>query len=422
MFCRIVVSVSVAAALAAYPLHAQKKTSDSRTPGKTSTVTSPDEEWHFVVSGDSRNCGDLVMPAIAADAAKYHPAFYWHLGDLRAIYELDEDFAGELNQDGKLRVWDTNVYVNAAWDDFIQMQIQPFQQRNIPFVLGIGNHETISPMSRDHFIAKFAQWLDTPMLHDQRMKDAKAAADSGKALAGSDAEAIHAYYHWIIGDVDFIYLDNSTAEQFDQSQMAWLNGRLESDRTNPGIHTIVVGMHKALPGSLSNFHSMSETPAGEQSGRCAYKKLEEIQRQGHKQVYVLSSHSHFVMTNIYDTPFWREHAPGILSGILVGTAGAVRYRLPASVKPSGSAAECTRNEGEFCAETDVYGYLLATVNGKGKPGAIVFQFKEIDAKDVPDDVRRKFAPDTMNTCFQGNKEMTPAVDTTQYLPDGPCPY
>jgi hypothetical protein len=204
--------------------------------------------------------------------------------------------------------------------------------------------------------------------------------------------------------------------------MAWLNGRLESDRTNPGIHTIVVGMHKALPGSLSNFHSMSETPAGEQSGRCAYKKLEEIQRQGHKQVYVLSSHSHFVMTNIYDTPFWREHAPGILSGILVGTAGAVRYRLPASVKPSGSAAECTRNEGEFCAETDVYGYLLATVNGKGKPGAIVFEFKEIDAKDVPDDVRRKFAPDTMNTCFQGNKEMTPAVDTTQYLPDGPCPY
>ena len=47
--------------------------------------------WHFVVSGDSRNCGDVVMPGIAETAKKNQAAFYWHLGDLRAIYAIDED-------------------------------------------------------------------------------------------------------------------------------------------------------------------------------------------------------------------------------------------------------------------------------------------------------------------------------------------
>ena len=47
--------------------------------------------WTFVASGDSRNCGDVVMPGIAETAKKNHAAFYWHLGDLRAIYAIDED-------------------------------------------------------------------------------------------------------------------------------------------------------------------------------------------------------------------------------------------------------------------------------------------------------------------------------------------
>jgi len=42
--------------------------------------------WRFIVSGDSRNCGDVVVPAIAAHSlSQYQPMFYWHLGDLRAI-------------------------------------------------------------------------------------------------------------------------------------------------------------------------------------------------------------------------------------------------------------------------------------------------------------------------------------------------
>jgi hypothetical protein len=34
------------------------------------------QEWHFIVSGDSRNCGDVVMPTIASHSLRYAPAFY----------------------------------------------------------------------------------------------------------------------------------------------------------------------------------------------------------------------------------------------------------------------------------------------------------------------------------------------------------
>src|SRR6202051_872313 len=49
--------------------------------------------WRFLVSGDSRNCGDVVMPGIAETAKKNQAAFYWHLGDLRLTSTFDEDIA-----------------------------------------------------------------------------------------------------------------------------------------------------------------------------------------------------------------------------------------------------------------------------------------------------------------------------------------
>src|SRR3989442_885760 len=54
----------------------------------------PDVDWYFAVSGDSRDCGDIIMPKIARTIADRHntPAqFYWHLGDFRAIYRIDCD-------------------------------------------------------------------------------------------------------------------------------------------------------------------------------------------------------------------------------------------------------------------------------------------------------------------------------------------
>jgi hypothetical protein len=102
----------------------------------------PGKPWHFAVSGDSRNCGDVVMPAVAQGAARDQAQFYWHLGDLRAIYDFDEDMLQSYKLQGKhLTIID---YEKGAWKDFKENQTVPFGQ--IPFFLGIGNHETISPM------------------------------------------------------------------------------------------------------------------------------------------------------------------------------------------------------------------------------------------------------------------------------------
>jgi len=159
-------------ALGAPSAHGQERKGAGALQAEASLASSSGDDWHFIVSGDSRNCGDLVMPAIAADAAKYHPAFYWHLGDLRAIYEMDEDYAGELNANSTLNAWDMETYTRGAWDDFIRVQIEPFETLQIPLVIGIGNHETIAPMSREKFIEKFSPWLDSSVLRDQRLKDA----------------------------------------------------------------------------------------------------------------------------------------------------------------------------------------------------------------------------------------------------------
>jgi hypothetical protein len=134
-----------------------------------SSAQGPPQEgtWQFAVSGDSRNCGDVVMPGIAAQVLEKHAAFYWHLGDFRRIYDFDEDMQHQAEHRAKpLTIID---YENAAWDDFLQNQIEPFGA--LPVFLGIGNHETIPPKTRAEFITQFADWLDAPLLRAQRLSD-----------------------------------------------------------------------------------------------------------------------------------------------------------------------------------------------------------------------------------------------------------
>src|SRR6266699_212981 len=82
--------------------------------------------WKFAVSGDSRNCGDIVMPAIASAVLRSRAEFYWHLGDFRAIYDFDEDMVPpaklQLNTPHG-RIID---YLTKAWPDFIDRQLRPF--------------------------------------------------------------------------------------------------------------------------------------------------------------------------------------------------------------------------------------------------------------------------------------------------------
>src|SRR5712692_11717268 len=51
-------------------------------------------------------------------------------------------------------------------------------------------------------------------------------------------------------------------------------------------------------------------------------------------------------------------------------------------------------------QTDVYGYLLATVSADG---AVKFEFKKLSTDDVPQSVKDRFTPDFVNQCFSGNK-------------------
>jgi hypothetical protein len=60
-------------------------------------------------------------------------------------------------------------YLADAWPDFIQHQLVPFGK--LPVFLSIGNHELVAPMTRTQYIAQFADWLDQPVLRQQRIAD-----------------------------------------------------------------------------------------------------------------------------------------------------------------------------------------------------------------------------------------------------------
>jgi hypothetical protein len=330
----------------------------------------PAPVWKFAVSGDSRNCGDIVMPAIASGVLKSGANFYWHLGDFRAIYDFDEDMVPP----AKLQLNAPHVtiadYLTKAWPDFIDRQLRPFG--SLELFLGIGNHETIYPKTREAWVTQFESYLNTPRLRSQRERDKEAAG-------------VHPYYHWVVNNaIDFISLDNASGNTFDPVQLAWMRTRVADDQKSRSITTVVVGMHEALPGSKGLSHSMCDAPSGIKTGREVYNLLWDLQQSG-KKVYLLASHSHFVMDDVYNTPYWQNK---VLPGWIVGTAGAVRYRLP----PNVPTATISR--------TDVYGYLLATVMSDG---TIRFEFKEVSLEDIRAVNAGKTPDSLVGWCYAENK-------------------
>jgi len=334
-----------------------------------------ENSWNFAVSGDSRNCGNVIVPAIAAGAQKEHAEFYWHLGDLRAIFAPDEDYLHE--PEHRDQPANLNQYLSAAWDDYIQNQLSFFG--DMPVYVGIGNHEVIPPKTREEFVARFDQWLNAPALQKQRLAD-----DSADKNARS-------YYHWIQRPVDFIYLDNATPDQIDATQMAWFESVLQRASRNRAVRGVVVGMHEALPDSLASGHSMSDTVTGTESGRQVYTDLLKFNQTTKKHVYILASHSHFYMSGIFNSDYWNTHG-GALPGWIVGTAGAMRYPLP----PDAYKAKEARQK--------VYGYLLGTVH---QDGSINFSFKKINRSDIPDSVAGHYTAMFTDYCFNENTDFKP---------------
>lgn len=343
-----------------------------------------DGVWRFAVSGDSRNCGDVVMPAIAASVQRQEKiAFYWHLGDFRALTGIDQD----INQryGGSLAL---NDYLQVAWGDFLSQQVAAFGP--VPVMLGIGNHETYGKKTTAEYLAQFAYWLDSPELHAQRVRDKL------------PDQSVKPYFHWQERGIDFISLDNAQEDGFDDAQVSWFEGVLERDRGNPQVKTIVAGMHRALPNSFACAHSMNgDAGAADQtalrketaSGRRVYEDLAKWQKETGRRVYVLASHSHFYMEDIFDTEYWNNPAHGgvVLPGWIVGTAGATRYRLP-TVVPQEVL-------DKHHAQTGVSGYLVGAVH---PDGVITFGFTEVKEKDVPQAVRELYPGEYVNGKYRGD--------------------
>src|ERR1700730_5162912 len=154
------------------------------------TSASAQTAWRFAVAGDSRNCGDVVMPAIAAGVKADGAAFYWHLGDFRAFHKVDEDMEHEAKTSYTIL-----SYLSAAWPDFLRRQIAPFSPT--PVFLAIGNHETIIK-NRGDYVTQFGDWLTRPEIVQQRLAD------------DANDRTIRTYYHWVQGGVNFISMDNTS--------------------------------------------------------------------------------------------------------------------------------------------------------------------------------------------------------------------
>lgn len=334
--------------------------------------------WYFAVSGDSRDCGDLIMPKIAQDIATNQAtkpvSFFWHLGDFRRMYDIDCDMLKRKhpNYDCKERnqplgANDMHEYLSSAWDDFITHQVEPFGETQV--FLGIGNHELIAHRTREEFVNTFQKWLTQEPLHGQRRTDA------AKGISSVEGDTS---YHFVSRGVDFIFLDNADDRAFTAEQIVWLSKVLAADAADPSVRTIVVGMHEPLPYSTARAHAIDSSCQGRCSGEQVYEMLFRAQNlsasaEKQKRVLVLASHVHVFEEDIYDTP---EHRGQVLPGWAVGTAGAEQYQ-----------------------DTIRYGYLLVEVRPDGSIGT---EFRDI-TRDSPPLAKGPGAEALTGYCFAFNK-------------------
>jgi len=338
----------------------------------------PPVAWAFAVSGDSRDCGDLVMPKIAraieTDAAGPPAELYLHLGDFRRMHAIDCDilkrrhpsYDCESRPPDQLDRFETAEYLDSAWDDFIERQLGGF--RKTPVFLTIGNHELYG-RTRDDYRRAFRPWLAQAPVPQQR------ALDASRGILSAEGST---FYRIVRKRVDFISLDNADGAGFSREQLVWLARVLALDAADDSVRTIVALMHAALPYSTSRGHAMDATCAGLCSGQQAYDLLFRAQNLAgppdkRKHVYVFASHAHYFLENIYDTP---EHRGQVLPGWVIGTAGAEQYR-----------------------GTIAYGYTRVEVRADG---TLAVRFREVGA-GTPPLASGPGAKELTDFCFHVNK-------------------
>lgn len=350
----------------------------------------PSGSWFFAVSGDSRDCGDVVMPRLASEIAERSETaraeFYLHLGDFRRTSDYDCDVAMRLvptfdckdrqHEAGAMARDAMGSYLDTEWDDFLERQVKPF---GVPVFLTPGNHELYAQRTRDEYRAKFRRQLTQEPIHGQRLKD------RGNGVGGVEGDT---YYRFPMHGVDFLVLDNADGA-FSKDEMTWVGRVLAADAKDDAVTTIVVGMHQALPFSKERWHAMETTCAGFCSGNHVYDLLVRASRGllggKPKRVYLFASHSHTYIPDAWDTP---ERAGQVLTGWIVGTAGAEQYKSPPT-----------------------YGYLEVEVKPDGE---LVPRFREV--KRATRGAAHE-SPALLDFCFERNVE---ASSHPQPLADCAC--
>jgi Calcineurin-like phosphoesterase len=344
--------------------------------------------WYFALSGDSRDCGNLIVPKIAAAIEKNRETapveLYWHMGDFRRMYDIDCDVLSRLHPGydcvlrpaGALAINEMGEYLDRAWSNFLDEQIDPFGA--LPVYLGIGNHELYSGKTRNDFQKTFQKWLTQKSIHQQRMDDNRRKVGTGPGQGGFRSTDGTPFYHFILHGIDFIYLDNADETSFSADQLLWLQNVVAADLLDPRVRSLVVGMHEALPYSLSRGHAMDATCQGVCSGSQVYDLLARVQTLKH--VYVFASHSHLFQEKIFDGQ--PEHAGQALPGWIVGTAGAEQYLF---------------HEGDPIR----YGYVEVAVH---PDGTLDVAFRDV-TRDSPPVPTWQGAEALTEFCFTSNKRV-----------------
>ena len=214
--------------------------------------------WRFAVSGDSRNCGDVVMPAIAAGVKQIRrrvllaPRRFAPISAMRT-----KTFASSPSISP--RPLTKTEYPGIAWDDFTQNQMAAFG--DTPFYLGIGNHDTVAPEDHAAFVARFSEQLDLPNLRAQRLKD------DPSDLAAEDVLPLDRARRGLSSIWTTRTETSSSADQ-----VAWLEKTLNRDLPILRFARLWWACTRRFPESLSSNHAMDDSKAAREAG-CGCMKI-----------------------------------------------------------------------------------------------------------------------------------------------------
>ena len=268
------------------------------------------------MSGDSRNCGDIVMPAIASGVLASRSEFYWHLGDFRAIYAFDEDMVPPALIGTAAQTADHHHLRDHCLARFHRSPVR---------ALWHTSHPAEPRESRDH-PARHARtipaynlptgWIHLRCAHSA-CRTIRRIINCARTITGSIAISISSR------------MDNAGPDKFDAAQLTWFHSVVDRAEKSPAIQTLVVGMHAALPGQLGRRPQHEQLGAGQRDRPPGLRRVVARADRRAQESLPPGQPLSLLYGRCVSTPL-----PGKARCCPDGSwapPGAVRYRLPAGI-------------------------------------------------------------------------------------------